>query len=269
MVDKTACRLWELYAAIIPAALVGRLRRDLEPDLQRAPARTAGRPPTPRACRSTRASSGTTRSPRARSPTRCGSRCRRRAIAHIYPARHDAGAGTSASLPPMGLRVRLKASVNISSYAPRPGSILNALKRYGMILADNGSAYYVSGAPDPRWDDDDLHELGRITGSMSRSSTRAGSSTAERRSRPRARWAAGPSHGPARATAARGRSSSPRRGPAGRRSAAPARRAGQRVRRSPRRSRRGGRPAPAAANSVSPLNRRPSSTAWRQTEPGV
>ena len=86
--------------------------------------------------------------------------------AHIYPARHDAGDGPSASLPPMGLRLRLKASVDISGYGPQSRVILTALKRYGMILADNGSAYYVSGAPDPRWDDDDLHDLHGITGSM-------------------------------------------------------------------------------------------------------
>ncbi|HEY7133242.1 MAG TPA: hypothetical protein VH440_13385, partial [Candidatus Limnocylindrales bacterium] len=86
--------------------------------------------------------------------------------AHIYPARHDAGDGSSASLPPMGLRLRLKASVNISSFGPQSQVILRALKKYGMILADNGSAYYVSGAPDPRWNDDDLHALHGITGSM-------------------------------------------------------------------------------------------------------
>ena len=66
----------------------------------------------------------------------------------------------------MGLRLRLKASVNISGYGPQGRVILTALKRYGMILADNGSAYYISGAPDPRWDDDELHALGGIKGSM-------------------------------------------------------------------------------------------------------
>ena len=68
--------------------------------------------------------------------------------------------------PPMGLRLRLKASVNISGYGPQAQVILTALKRYGMILADNGSAYYITGAPDPHWDDDDLHDLQGITGSM-------------------------------------------------------------------------------------------------------
>ncbi len=65
----------------------------------------------------------------------------------------------------MGLRVRLKASVDISSY-PRPARVLlTALKRYGMILADNGSPWYVTGAPDPHWNDDAMHTLGRIHGS--------------------------------------------------------------------------------------------------------
>jgi hypothetical protein len=86
--------------------------------------------------------------------------------AHIYPARHDASLLTGSKYPPMGLRLRLKASVNIGAYGPQSRVILTALKRYGMILADNGSGYFISGAPDPRWDDDDLHDLHGITGSM-------------------------------------------------------------------------------------------------------
>ena len=70
----------------------------------------------------------------------------------------------SPSLPPMGLRVRLKASFDISGFPPQARVILTALKRYGMILADNGSPWYISGAPDPRWSNDDLHSLGRLTG---------------------------------------------------------------------------------------------------------
>jgi hypothetical protein len=66
----------------------------------------------------------------------------------------------------MGLRLRLKACVNISGFGPQAKVILTALKQYGMILADNGSAYYITGAPDPRWNDDDLHALQGITGSM-------------------------------------------------------------------------------------------------------
>jgi hypothetical protein len=84
---------------------------------------------------------------------------------HIYPARHDAGAGSSTSLPPMGLRVRLKASVDISGFGPQAQVILLALKRYGMILADNGSPWYVTGAPSANWDDDDLHDFHQLHGS--------------------------------------------------------------------------------------------------------
>jgi len=86
--------------------------------------------------------------------------------AHIYPARHDAGDGNDPALPPMGLRVRLKASVSLAGFSKQARVILVALKRYGMILADNGSPWYITGAPDPRWNDDDLHALGRITGDM-------------------------------------------------------------------------------------------------------
>jgi hypothetical protein len=64
----------------------------------------------------------------------------------------------------MGLRVRLKASVPLAGYGPQARAVLTALKRYGMILADNGSPWYVSGAPSAGWDDDDLHGLGRIRG---------------------------------------------------------------------------------------------------------
>jgi hypothetical protein len=65
----------------------------------------------------------------------------------------------------MGLRVRLRASLDVSGFAPECQVILRAMQRYGMILADNGSAWYVSGASDPRFDDDALHQLGRVKGS--------------------------------------------------------------------------------------------------------
>ena len=83
---------------------------------------------------------------------------------YIAPARHSAGVANT-SLPPMGMRVRLKASVSISGYSANVQVILSALQRYGMFVADNGSAFYVSGAPDPRWDDDDLHTLSQLHGS--------------------------------------------------------------------------------------------------------
>ena len=65
----------------------------------------------------------------------------------------------------MGLRVRLKASVNISGLPHQARIVARTLKRYGMILADNGSNWYITGAPDPRWSNDDLHSLGRVRGS--------------------------------------------------------------------------------------------------------
>jgi hypothetical protein len=84
--------------------------------------------------------------------------------AYVYPARHYASDSTDPSLPPMGLRVRLKASFDVSGFPRQARIVLTALKRYGMILADNGSPWYVSGAPDPRWSNDQLHTLGRVTG---------------------------------------------------------------------------------------------------------
>ena len=83
---------------------------------------------------------------------------------YIYPARHQAGESSSSSLPPMGLRVRLKADYDTSRFSPAARVIADALKRYGMILADNGSPWYISGASDPRFDDDVMHELDVITG---------------------------------------------------------------------------------------------------------
>jgi hypothetical protein len=84
--------------------------------------------------------------------------------AYVYPARHEASSLTGASLPPMGLRVRLKASFPIAGFPPQARVVLEALKRYGMILADNGSPWFISGAPDPRWSNDELHTLDRVTG---------------------------------------------------------------------------------------------------------
>ena len=84
--------------------------------------------------------------------------------AYIYPARHYASSLTDPSLPPMGLRVRLKANVDISGFPRQARIVLQALKTYGMIVADNGSNWYISGAPNAGWSNDDLHTLGRITG---------------------------------------------------------------------------------------------------------
>jgi hypothetical protein len=84
---------------------------------------------------------------------------------YIWPARHYASSITDPTAPPMGQRFRLKASVDISSYSQQVQVILTALKKYGMFLADNGSDWYISGAPNPNWDNDALHRLGNIKGS--------------------------------------------------------------------------------------------------------
>ena len=84
---------------------------------------------------------------------------------YIWPARHLTSDDPSApQIPPMGARFRLKASFNISSYPAHMRIILTAMKTYGIILADNGSDWYVSGAPDNRWDNDMLHLLDDLTG---------------------------------------------------------------------------------------------------------
>ena len=85
--------------------------------------------------------------------------------AYLAPARHWASSQTSTSYMPMGARVRLKASVDISTYPPEVQVILTALKKYGMFLADNGSGFYLSGAPDSRWSDDNLATMGQLTAS--------------------------------------------------------------------------------------------------------
>ena len=84
--------------------------------------------------------------------------------AYVYPARHYASSSNDPALPPMGLRVRLKASVDVASFPKQARVVLRALQRYGMILADNGSPWYVSGAPNKYWNNEALHSLGRLTG---------------------------------------------------------------------------------------------------------
>ena len=85
--------------------------------------------------------------------------------AYVWPARHYASDLTAANYPPMGQRFRLKAGFDVSTFAPQMQVILQGLKKYGMILADNGSSWYVSGAPDDRWDNDVLHQMSQLQGS--------------------------------------------------------------------------------------------------------
>jgi hypothetical protein len=84
--------------------------------------------------------------------------------AYVAPANHLVGSKSDPNLPPMGLRVRLKASVDITGYGPQSRVVLTALKKYGLILADIGADWFITGAPDARWDDDDLQKLSGIKG---------------------------------------------------------------------------------------------------------
>jgi hypothetical protein len=164
MWDRTSCYLYELYAASRSGgawhagsgAIWNLQSNQLRPDGWTS-ADAAGLPILPGLVRYDEVAAGAIRhairftAPQTRS-------------AHIYPARHDAGAGNGANLPPMGLRVRLKGSVDISRFGPQARVILAALQTYGMILADNGSPWYITGAPDPHWNDDQLHALQQLTG---------------------------------------------------------------------------------------------------------
>ncbi len=84
---------------------------------------------------------------------------------YVWPARHQAGDSSAANLPPMGLRLRLKASVDIAKLPAQARVVATAMARYGVIVADNGSPWYLSGTPDPGWNNDALHALGGLTGS--------------------------------------------------------------------------------------------------------
>lgn len=83
----------------------------------------------------------------------------------IHPATHAASDNNDVNLPPMGMRVRLKSGFDISSFSKNIQVILKAMKKYGMFVADNGSNWYITGSPDPRWNDDELGQLKTIAGS--------------------------------------------------------------------------------------------------------
>jgi hypothetical protein len=84
--------------------------------------------------------------------------------AYVWPARHYASSSTDENLAPMGLRFRLKADVDITTYSPRMQAILRTMKKYGMIVADNGSNWYFQGTHDERWDDDEINTLKKLHG---------------------------------------------------------------------------------------------------------
>ncbi len=165
MWDVEACRLYELFAATKTSSgwragsgAIWNLRSDaLRPDGWTS-ADAAGLPILPGLVRYEEVEAGAiNHAIRFTAPTTRD--------AHIYPARHHAGDGSAAHLPPMGLRVRLKADFDMDGYSPRMRVILRAMQRYGMILADNGSPWYFSGVSDVRWDDDELNQLKDLRGS--------------------------------------------------------------------------------------------------------
>ena len=165
VVQAGTCRLYELFAARRRSgywAAASGASWDLGSNALRPPTWTsadaAGLPILPGLARYDEVASGAiTHALRFTAP--------RTQSAYLWPARHQASADSDATLPPMGLRVRLKADVDISAFSPTNQVILTALKRYGMLLADNGGAWFVTGAPDPRWNNGDLGNLHGITGS--------------------------------------------------------------------------------------------------------
>jgi len=165
IVDRDSCRLYELYALHRTASgwaagsgAIWSLRSNALRPAGWTSADAAGLPIFPGLARWNEAATGRIAhalrftAPRTRST-------------YVYPARHEASDSSDPSLPPMGLRVRLKASVGIARFPPQARVVLQALKTYGMILADNGSPWFVSGAPDPHWSNDQLHALTQLHGS--------------------------------------------------------------------------------------------------------
>ncbi len=164
MVDKDACRLYELFAArrsggtwYAGSGATWSLGSNALRPAGWTSADAAGLPILPGLVRYEEVAAGAIR--HALRFTTNQTR-----TSYIYPARHQAGSSASTTLPPMGLRVRLKSSYDTSGFSTQARVIAVALQRYGMILADNGSPWYISGASDPRFDDDVLHELDVITG---------------------------------------------------------------------------------------------------------
>jgi hypothetical protein len=167
VVDRTRCRLYELFAAYPRAGgvrwsagsgAIWNLRSNRLRPRGWTSADAAGLPILPGLARYDEVKRG-----RIDHALRFTAERTRRAF--VYPARHFASDLTDPDLPAMGQRLRLRRGFDISRFPRQARIVLRALKRYGMILADNGSSWYVSGAPDPRWDNDQLHALHRVPGS--------------------------------------------------------------------------------------------------------
>ncbi|MFN2466538.1 MAG: hypothetical protein ABR521_00175 [Gaiellaceae bacterium] len=165
IVDREACRLYELYALyprdggwIAGSGAIWDLRSNaLRPEGWTS-ADAAGLPILPGLARYDEVARGVI-------DHALRFTVERTRAAYVFPARHFASNLTDPNLPPMGLRLRLKASFDTSGFPPQARVVLTALKRYGMMVADNGSNWFISGAPDPAWDNDDLRRLRDVKGS--------------------------------------------------------------------------------------------------------
>ena len=164
IVDRGSCRLYELWAARHTSggwhagsgAIWSLTSNHLRPNGWTS-ADAAGLPILPGLVRHNEVKAGVIdHALRFTAPDTCAG--------HIYPARHDAGSGSCTVLPPMGLRLRLKASFNVNSLSRPARVIATALQRYGMILADNGSPWYIQGFSNPLFNNDALRQLDQITG---------------------------------------------------------------------------------------------------------
>ena len=165
IVERGSCRLFELFALrrqrgrwLAGSGAIWSLRSNRLRPVGWTSADAAGLPILPGLARYAEVRAGAIR----HALRFTASRTRR---AYVWPARHHASSATDPALPPMGLRVRLKAGFDTRSFPPQARIVLEALKRYGMILADNGAPWYVTGAPSPGWDNADLRALHRVEGS--------------------------------------------------------------------------------------------------------
>ena len=166
VVDRSRCRLYELFAAYprnggaswhAGSGATWNLRRNRMRPAGWTSADAAGLPILPGLARYDEVKRG-----RINHALRITVPRTRRA--YIYPARHFASSLTDPNLPAMGQRLRLRASFDISGFPRQSRIVLRALKRYGALVADNGSAWFVSGAPSRGWNNDDLSSLGRVRG---------------------------------------------------------------------------------------------------------
>ncbi len=165
IVDRDACRLYELYALrrvggrwTAGSGAIWELRSNRLRAAGWTSADAAGLPILPGLARYDEVVSG-------RIDHALRFTVSRTQRSYVWPARHFASSLTDPSLPPMGARFRLRRDFDISGFPRQARVVLQALKEYGMVVADNGSDWFVSGVPDPRWSNDALHTLGRVPGS--------------------------------------------------------------------------------------------------------